>query len=397
MSGQSKTVEESCFARIGLMGNPSDGFKGKTISFLISNFAAVVTLKESNQKCSGEDAASSFSELNEFHCPADGVKLLHATCKVFCSYCIQKNITIHLTKGFEMSFTTTIPKMVGLSGSSAIIIAAFRGLLKFYELTIADLGIDLKDLPQVILDIEILELGIAAGLQDRVVQTYGGLVYMDFSKSPNNVYTAVDTMLLPEMYLVYDTRGGEDSGKVHANVKERWTNGEVEVVEGMIAFAGYAETALSCLQNQYSDSGINDFSCVNSGSSSDSGSSSADRSAALVLLSPSQSKSKRTLAQLMAKNFAMRRKLYGDDVVGRRNVLLAETLAGFVCSDDSDCQGENGISCKFTGSGGAFVCIRADGRGWLSKDDELRVTAIVEGLGFSLLRAIPSPSSQLLA
>ncbi len=39
------TVEESCFARVGLMGNPSDGFEGKTVSFLIQNFRATVTLE----------------------------------------------------------------------------------------------------------------------------------------------------------------------------------------------------------------------------------------------------------------------------------------------------------------------------------------------------------------
>ena len=37
-------VEEKCFARVGLMGNPSDGFHGKTVSFLLSNFFAQVTI-----------------------------------------------------------------------------------------------------------------------------------------------------------------------------------------------------------------------------------------------------------------------------------------------------------------------------------------------------------------
>lgn len=32
------------------------------------------------------------------------------------------------------------------------------------------------------LSVETRELGINAGLQDRVIQAYGGLVYMDFSK-----------------------------------------------------------------------------------------------------------------------------------------------------------------------------------------------------------------------
>jgi hypothetical protein len=31
---------------LGLMGNPSDGFRGKTLSFLLDNFAVTVTLTE---------------------------------------------------------------------------------------------------------------------------------------------------------------------------------------------------------------------------------------------------------------------------------------------------------------------------------------------------------------
>ena len=35
--------------RVGLMGNPSDGFHGKTISLTIANFWAEVTIKESDK------------------------------------------------------------------------------------------------------------------------------------------------------------------------------------------------------------------------------------------------------------------------------------------------------------------------------------------------------------
>ena len=79
--------------------------------------------------------------------------------------------------------------------------------------------------PQVILDIERVELGIAAGLQDRVIQTYGGLVHMDFTQTAPPVdqveagglspYTCLNTALLPEMYLAYDAHAG--------NVKRRNT------------------------------------------------------------------------------------------------------------------------------------------------------------------------------
>ena len=35
--------------RVGLIGNPSDGFYGKTISFTINNFWAEVTVTESSR------------------------------------------------------------------------------------------------------------------------------------------------------------------------------------------------------------------------------------------------------------------------------------------------------------------------------------------------------------
>lgn len=66
-------------------------------------------------------------------------------------------------------------------------------------------------MPQHILDIEKVELDISAGLQDRVIQTYGGVVFMDFTKpaSDSTRYTPLDPQLLPPMYLAYDACAGE--------------------------------------------------------------------------------------------------------------------------------------------------------------------------------------------
>ena len=74
-----------------------------------------------------------------------------------------------------------------------------------------------SEFPLVILNVEKIELGISAGLQDRVIQTYGGLVHMDFSpeavvastNSGTSPYTELDTSLLPEMYLAYDAHAGK--------------------------------------------------------------------------------------------------------------------------------------------------------------------------------------------
>jgi len=40
-------IEERAYARAGLLGNPSDGYFGKTISIIVKNFGAQVTLYQS--------------------------------------------------------------------------------------------------------------------------------------------------------------------------------------------------------------------------------------------------------------------------------------------------------------------------------------------------------------
>lgn len=62
----------------------------------------------------------------------------------------------------------------GLSGSSAIVCAALNCLLDYYN--VRNL-IKVEIRPKLVLSAE-EELGIVAGLQDRVAQVYGGLVYM---------------------------------------------------------------------------------------------------------------------------------------------------------------------------------------------------------------------------
>ena len=40
------TIRTEAFARAGLIGNPSDGYFGKTISFIVRNFPARIELTE---------------------------------------------------------------------------------------------------------------------------------------------------------------------------------------------------------------------------------------------------------------------------------------------------------------------------------------------------------------
>ncbi len=89
-------------------------------------------------------------------------------------------------------------------------------------------------------------------------------------------------------------------------------NGDQEVIDGMKSLATYADQARDCLLER-------NFV---------------------------------RLANLMKLNFSMRRKLYGDNIIGLNNIDIV-TLADSL-----------GLAAKFCGSGGAIICLRIDGNGW---------------------------------
>ncbi|MEQ2260675.1 hypothetical protein XENORESO_022244, partial [Xenotaenia resolanae] len=127
----------------------------------------------------------------------------------------------------------------------AIVSATLKCLMKFYNITDNDLPKPIR--ANFILSVETDELFITAGLQDRVVQVYEGLVYMDFSKKLMDEqgygnYVSMDMSNLPPFWLAY-LSDPSDSGRIHSNIRQRWLSGESVVVEAMRSFAELTDQA----------------------------------------------------------------------------------------------------------------------------------------------------------
>ncbi|KAK1311983.1 Glucuronokinase 1 [Acorus calamus] len=224
-----EAIEHRAYARVGLLGNPSDVYYGRTVSFSLGNFHASVRLEPSEDlviKPHPTHDLVVFRSIDHLVNRLEnegyygGVRLLMAICKVFYHYCADNKIELK-TGNFTLSYDTNIPRQTGLSGSSAIVCSALNCLLDFYEVRHL---IKVEIRPDMILRAE-KELGIVAGLQDRVAQVYGGLVYMDFSKKymddwGHGMYAPMDIGLLPPLYLIY-AENPSDSGKVHSTVRRR--------------------------------------------------------------------------------------------------------------------------------------------------------------------------------
>src|SRR5260370_22147149 len=99
------------------------------------------------------------------------------------------------------------------------------------------------------------ELGIAAGLQDRVIQVHEGLVYMDFARERireacgyrYGIYEVLDPALLPPLYIAYKEAVSEPTEVFHNDIRTRYNSGEERVVEAMTRFAGLAAEARTAL------------------------------------------------------------------------------------------------------------------------------------------------------
>jgi glucuronokinase len=172
--------------------------------------------------------------------------LIKAGIKKFCEYCETQNIRL-ANKNFTIRYQTTIPRQVGLAGSSAIITATIRALMKYYEVEIP-----IHILPTIVLSAETEELSINAGLQDRVIQAYEGCVFMDFEKkhlekNRFGKYEPIDVKLLPKLYLAYKTELGKVSGTVLNNLKQRYQEGEQLVIDTLKEIANCAELGKKAL------------------------------------------------------------------------------------------------------------------------------------------------------
>ena len=313
----SRRYRTKTYARVGLMGNPSDGFHGKTLSVTIRNFWASAELWESAQLRLLPHPLfdpSSFSGLADLHFIGrregyyGGTRLLMATCKRFQELCTSRGIALP-SKNFTLRYDTNIPRQVGLAGSSAIVNSVFQALMKFFNLS--EEHIPLERQPSFILSVE-SELGIQAGLQDRVVQVYQGLVFMDFDAQhmKDHGYGRYERLSrasfqwlssLP-FFIAYEA-DPSDSGKIHSNVRSRWDAGETEVVTAMRNFGDLAVKARAAIETR-------------------------DHTA---------------LADLMDQNFNLRRKLYGDACLGVKNLQMIEICRRCQCA------------VKFPGSGGAVL------------------------------------------
>jgi glucuronokinase len=215
----------AALARAALAGNPSDGYGGAVLA---------VTLPAWRARAQAVPAAE--PEI----APANA--LVEATVRRFARELEPAGLET------AVHWSTSIPQRVGLGSSSALVIAVLRALCELH-------GIELEPnrLAAFALAVENEDLGIVAGLQDRVAQAYEGLTFMDFGADRANgsgshgTYEQLDPALLPPMVIAWRTDAAGHSGDVHAALHARHRGGEPLVATSMRELAEAARGARDAL------------------------------------------------------------------------------------------------------------------------------------------------------
>jgi len=255
-------IETRVFARAGLLGNPSDGFGGKTISFSIGQYWASVWIEPSDEleivplKIDHNVFGSVFDLVDSVNRNGyyGAERLLKAAVKRFFEYCDSYHGDVSFAKNFRLGYESTIPRAVGLAGSSAIIIATLRALERFFEVQIHP-----DVMPSLALSVEVNELGIPAGLQDRVIQCRQGVVYMDFDNESmfelNGLISGrYESLAKPsffeDLYVAFGDEAGQPTEVLHNDLRSRFDSQDPQVVDAMRQFAKLAQQGKSaCMAN----------------------------------------------------------------------------------------------------------------------------------------------------
>lgn len=185
-----------CPARAAIAGNPSDGYGGAVLSVTVDDLLASAAGRPHDRfEVDARDP--------------DLARLLDATAAEF-------ELTTGRLPDLHLSASTTIPRSVGLAGSSALIVAALRVLASETHRSWTPL-----ELARIVLRVERERLEIAGGMQDPVVQAANRPVLMEFSTDGAVAVSSVDLHADLVLFVAWDPAYSESSDVAHRALRRR--------------------------------------------------------------------------------------------------------------------------------------------------------------------------------
>ncbi len=233
-------MRASANARAGLVGNPSDGYGGAVVAAPVPDLAAEVVLADADRLSvegpadeSGWTGVRALVEHVGRYGHEGGQRLVTAAVARLARAAGEVD-----DRPFVVRWSTTIPRSVGLAGSSALVVATLRALAERWGLDPAP-----PEVARLALEAERDELGIGAGLMDRAVQATGATVLVD-----GDGFRVLRGARPIPLVVAWDPAAAAPSGRYPAVLRRRFEDGEPAVVGAVDELAGLAREAAAAVE-----------------------------------------------------------------------------------------------------------------------------------------------------
>ena len=215
--------------RAGIIGNPTDMYGGSVVSCSIGERAY----------CRLGDAEETIFRIDSMCMPVrsrDDLALESGGRFELMKAAVEAlGIDPATAEPFSLEIWTEIPEQAGLAGSTALLAAIFGCLLEHL-----DVRLNPYQVAETIRRTEWNVLNITCGYQDHYMTVFGGLNYMDFRgkemmrQDDDEPYATIECLSrfhgeLP--MLLAHTGVKRFSGGVHKSIRDRWLEGDREVIE----------------------------------------------------------------------------------------------------------------------------------------------------------------------
>lgn len=238
-------IKCSAPGRCGIIGNPTDMYGGSVISCSTSERAhctisdadkltIYVSGYQSEVKCT-EDLALDQSKLD---LPRVVLQYFNLTPETF---------------PCRISADTDVPEQAGLAGSTALMVAIVGAVM-----TKLKIDTDPYLVAETAKRIEYKNMGIICGYQDQYMASFGGLNYMDFAgkemmeQAEDEPYATVEPLghIASELpILLAHTGVVRNSGTVHRSLRDRWSEGDRAVLDGLSSITSLARLGKKAIIN----------------------------------------------------------------------------------------------------------------------------------------------------
>jgi galactokinase/mevalonate kinase-like predicted kinase len=230
--------------RCGIVGNPTDMYGGSVISCSTRERAYVSLEPAEALILESDEGPVPVRQRADLQLKGDHVDILRAVV----AHQRYFQLKAHLRCWSE------IPFAAGLSGSTALLTAALRVVLASQGVEVAP-----HHFAELARSVELNYLGVVCGYQDQYMARFGGLNYMDFRDKEfyrevmSEPYATVEPLAghLDRLPVILANTGVQhNSGAVHKPIRERWLEGDKEVVDAYVRIGKLAREGKKALLNR---------------------------------------------------------------------------------------------------------------------------------------------------